>query len=252
MRVIVLLSAGRHPVSGRPAPVPVETQAIALAARLGATLTGLHAGEADPAVRECLGHGLERLTILRTGPGCDPLPALAAFLAAERPDLVLAGNRGRGGEDGGLLPYALAEALAWPIAADAVGLAADPGGLGVTQGLARGARRRLLLALPAVVTVHPAAPPGLPFAFARARRGRITEQPWVAVRGRDSTAEAHPRRQRPRLIAGGAGGTAADRLRAATEVSAGGRVLLHPSPEAAAAELLAWLRAQGFNRCGNR
>ncbi len=248
MRAVVLLSAGRHPLSARPAPVPVEMQAIALARGLGADVAGLHAGAPDLAVREALGQGMDRVTVLRIGEADDAVAALAAALAADPPDLVLAGNRGRGGEDSGLLPYLLAEALGWPIAANAVALAAAAEGLAVIQARARGARWRLVVAPPAVVTVHPAAPPALPFAYARARRGRIEEQEGRSAPLVPRVAEERPYRPRPRVIGVAGGGSAAERLRAATEVAGGGRVLVDPPPEEAARELLAWLRALGFSR----
>jgi electron transfer flavoprotein alpha subunit len=247
----VLLSAGRHPVSGRPAPVRAEAQATALALALGARVEGLHLGTDAAAVADHLGHGLGDLAAIAAAEGADPVPALVAALRADGADLVLAGRRGEGGEDSGLVPYRIADALGWPLVADVVAAMRDPSDpsvLVVDQALPRGARRRVRVRLPAVVTVHPAAPPPRPFAFAPARRGRITPRTVEAPRGATPLSiEERPWRRRPRLIAGAAtAGSAAERLKAATEVAGGGgRLLVDPDPAEAAREILAFLRDIG-------
>ena len=238
----VLLSAGRHPVSFRPAAVPVETQAVRLARDLGATVTGLHAGTEDAGLREHLGMGLDTIGLLPLSEDGDPLPALAAHLRATAPALILAGQRGQGSTDGGLLPYLLAETLGLPIVADAAALRlVAPGLLLVTQALPRGARREVRVALPAVVTVHPAAPAPLSFAYARARRGGFVPRPVgdvaLASAVADDAVEERPYRRRPRL------------LEAGTSTSeATGRVLIDPTPDEAAREILAHLRRIGVLR----
>lgn len=252
MRIAVLLSAGRHPVSGRPSPVPVELQAVRLARDLGVA-EGLHAGPDAAAIADALGQGLGRIVHLALPADADPLESLAAALARDAPALILAGRAGQGGEDSGLLPYALARRLGLPIVADAAALRAGeaPDTLVVEQALARGARRRVTVRLPAVVTVHPAAPAPLAYAFGAARRGIVETRPGLSgsiapVPG----IEEKPYRARPKLIAkAGAGASAAERLKAATEAaSAGGRLLVDPAPEEAAREILAHLREIGVLR----
>ncbi len=249
MRIAVLLSAGRHGVSGHPAPVPVELQAIRLATELGGETTGLHAGPAIGPLHDTLGHGLPRLTHLHLAENDDPAPSLADALREGAFDLVLAGRSGQGGEDAGLLPYVLARTLGLPIVADAVALAEgpQPGTLYVEQALPRGARRRLVIRLPALVTVHPAAPAPLPFAFAAARRGDVETRPGIAAEHTPSEMEERPYRPRPKLIAKTAGGaSAAERLKAATEsASGGGKLLVDPTPDDAARAILAHLREIG-------
>jgi electron transfer flavoprotein beta subunit len=250
LRARVLLSAGSHPVSGRAAPVRAEAQATALALALDAVVTGLHAG-GEAAVADHLGHGLDEIDVAPCSADADPLPALLAALARQPGDLVLMGRCGVGGDDSGQLPYRLAAALGLPLVADAVALAREPGRpdvLVVDQALPRGARRRVRVTLPAVVTVHPAAPPPRPFAFAAVRRGRLVPMTVEAAAGEPPLAvEERPWRRRPRLIAGAStSGTAAERLRAATEVAGGGgRLLVDPAPDEAAREILAFLRGIG-------
>ncbi|HEY9213094.1 MAG TPA: electron transfer flavoprotein subunit beta, partial [Ancylobacter sp.] len=101
-----------------------------------------------------------------------------------------------------------------------------------------------------VVTVHPAAPTPLPFAFGVARRGVIETMPGIEAPQPESTIEQRPYHKRPKLITtSAAGASAADRLRAATETaSTGGKLLVHPAPEEAAREILAHLRGIGVLR----
>lgn len=250
MKIAVLLSAGRHKVSGRPAPVPVELQALRLAVDLGGAVTGLHAGPEIGPLTDALGHGLGHLVHLRTPAETDPTAALTAALEAGGYDLILAGRAGQGGEDSGLLPYTLARALGRPVLADAAALAlgAEPGTLSVEQALGRGARRRLVVRLPALVTVHPAAPAPLPFAFAGVRRGHVETQEIVSTSAAPRAVDERPYRPRPKLIAkAAAGASAAERLKAATvAASGGGKLLVDPAPEDAAREILAHLRALGL------
>jgi electron transfer flavoprotein beta subunit len=227
MKAIILLSAGIHPRSGASMPVPAELQAIALAHRLGCNVTGLHAGPSGANVADCLGHGLARIIHLQIAENDDPLASLVAEITLQKPDIVLAGRRSQGGADSGLLPYSLAHACGMPIAADAVGLEA---GGAVVQALPRGAKRRLVLRLPAVITVHDAAPPALPFVHKQRLDGKIIEKPGIAARAPAFLYEDRPYRRRPKII----GDSSAPK-------SAAGKLIIHPTPEEAAAAILDYL-----------
>ncbi len=241
MKAIVLLSAGIHPRSGAPMPVAAELQAIALARRLGYEVSGLHAGPASGAVADCLGHGLEHITWLNIDAADDPLAAISAELALRKPDLVLAGRRGQGGADTGMLPYRIARAGNMPIAADAVAITPQEDGFAVLQALPRGARRLLSLSSPAVITVHESAPPAMPFVYRARLTGRVSEKPGLKAPVPTIMFEERPYRRRPKLI-GHAGGSAEERLRAATEQkSAGGKIMINPAPAEAAAAILDYL-----------
>ncbi|MEE3500042.1 electron transfer flavoprotein subunit beta [Acidiphilium acidophilum] len=229
MNIVVLLSAGRDPHSGQPRPVGVELQAIALARSLpGAIVTGLHAGMADAAVRDAFGHGLSDITILTLDPGDDPLPALIAELRHIGPALILAGRRGQGGTDSGLLPYRIAHACSWPIVADATAITCDGGTCHVIQSLPRGARRRITVSLPAMITIHEAAPPALPFTYRGRKAGRLHEHAGMAGPPPDPAGEIRPYRPRPKLIG---------------EIAPAGTgvVLSSPTPDDAAAAVLAYI-----------
>lgn len=254
--VAILVSVGRHPASGRARRAPSDARALELAFGLPpGRRDALHAGDpANPALRDYLGMGLERLTVLAMAEGGDPTDALAARLRGLSPEIILTGNRAEGGEDSGMLPYVVAQALGLAIVPDVVAIALDADGLTaeVVQALARGQRRALRVELPFVATVHPASPAARPSAFGPARRGRIEVVPVDAPHDAFLTAcAARPWRDRPKRLsvgaAGGGTGGALERLRAATEAKAGqGRVLVGPSPDEAARAIWDYLQEQGM------
>ncbi len=252
----VLLSVGRHPASGRPRRAPTDAQALELALRLrGAACRAIHAGDpATPALRDYLGMGLDALTVLATGPQDDPVGPLAAHLAGLRLDMVLTGSRGEGGEDSGLVPYAVARALGWRMVPDVAAIEPGEGGATLLQARPRGQRRAVSVPYPFVAAVHPAAPPARPVAFGPARRGRIETvatpsepDPFLAA------CEATPWRPRPKAMRAPRGGSALDRLRAATETKAGdGRLVVGATPEEAALAIYECLLERGLMgpQCG--
>lgn len=236
MRIVVLLSAGVHPVSRRPAPVETELQAIGLGLALGGTLIGLHAGPDDEAAREYAGFGVAQVQRLDLPRDSDPFEPLTRALQRLGPDLVLAGRRGMGGIDSGMLPYRLAHALRWPLVPDAVGIAPQADGLAVQQFRPHGARRVFPVRAACMATVHPAAPPPPQFVFARRRSVPV---PVIRAEGpppgTNDTPEPQerPYRFRPKVIPTGS-------------ASAGRVVLTDVTPEKAAAEILAYLDRAGF------
>lgn len=243
MKALVLLSQGRHPVSGIPRLPPSEAQAVRLGSGLDPAVEGVHAGPCADAVREALGRGLRRLTHIRLAAEADPLAALAAAVRQAQPDVVLAGPRGEGGADTGLVPYALAAALAWPVIADATALEAGAAArsLCVMQALPGGARRRVVVRLPVVVTVHAAAPAPLPFAYGKARTGGFTTATDIAAaaaaepdRAGGAIAE-RPYRRRPKILAQAAG----------QPTATAAQIMIHPDPGDAARAILAFLRTAG-------
>ena len=248
--VAVLLSIGRHPASGRSRRADLDARALELALRLGPEirLHAIHAGDpAEPALADYLGMGLETLTVLRQPPGTDILPALAEHLAALDPALVIAGLAAEAGEDSGMLPYLLAQRLGAALLPAMAEASLAGAGIAGLQALPRGRRRRLAAGLPAVLTVDRAAAPGRQSAFARARAGRIvTIEAPAAPRAAGDLREV-PARPKPRRLKIATGGSAAERLRAATEMQAGrGQLLVQPTPEAAAEAILDYLVKEGI------
>ncbi|WP_020186980.1 hypothetical protein [Methylopila sp. 73B] len=251
MKVAILLSAGRHPVSGRGVTPRLEAQAIRLGEALGPA-RGLHAGPDADAAAEALGRGLSEIDHVTVDAGADPVPALAAALRVSAPDVVLAGRRGQGGDETGLVPYALARALGATLVPDVVAVRPGDaaGTLEVEQALPKGAARHVVVRLPVVLTVHPAAPEPRPYAFGQARRGRVVR---LDVAAEPAAAPApgvdeKPYRARPKMMRGApAGGSAADRLKAATGggEAAQANVMVSPEPREAARAILAYLRQVG-------
>jgi electron transfer flavoprotein beta subunit len=83
------------------------------------------------------------------------------------------------------------------------------------------------VALPAIVTVHDAAPPALAFVYRAQRGGVVYERPGTPLPLNDAVEYAY--RQRPKLIG------------EAAPASAAGRLMVAPSPEDAAAAVLAYV-----------
>ena len=261
LRVLVLLSAGRHPASGRTRRAGRDARALEMALSLPGPvdILAVHAGSPDePALRDYLGMGLEALTVLDLPPGADPVPPLASFAQQAAPQIVLAGSQAEAGEDSGMVPYLIAEALGATTVRDVTGL--DVTGLDVTgagndapharlvQALPRGRRQETVCPLPVVAGVSLSAPPPRAPAFVRARAGRIYVQAARQVAD-DFLAACEIRPYRRRAMQPLPSGSARDRLKAATEAQAGeGRALQNLSPEAAAMEIRDYLVARGLLR----
>jgi electron transfer flavoprotein beta subunit len=250
VEVAVLLSAGRHPASLRSRAAAADARALELALRLGdgARIAALHAGDpAEPALRDYLGMGLDSLTVLRQPAGCDVLPALAAHLATRQPQLILAGVAAETGRGSGMLPYHLAQALGAALLANISELAIADTGVTALQALPRGRRRSLRAPLPTLATVSLAAPAPRSWAFARARRGRIEVIDVPPGPPAAEDVREQPARPKPRRLKLATAGSAADRLRAATEIQAGrGRLLVNPAPDEAAKAIYDYLLEEGI------
>lgn len=257
VRVVALVSTGRHPVSGRARRAPLDARAVELGLRLaGADLELVHVGEPEaPALRDYLGMGAARLTVLRAPAGADAVAVLAAYLGARSlPELVLSGQRAEGGEDTGLLPYLLAERLGLPVLGEVVDVRVEGRRAVVRMALPRGRRRALAAPVPLVLAVGGSAPSPRPVAHAQARRGRV-DCVELAVAAQSLSTESavseRPARARPRRIRALTAGEAAQRLAAATGVVATGRKLEGLEPEAAAEAVLEALRQAGVLRAGS-
>jgi electron transfer flavoprotein beta subunit len=248
--VAVLLSIGRHPASGRSRRADLDARALELALRLGpeARLHAIHAGDpAEPALADYLGMGLASLTVLKQPRDGDVLPALASHLAALKPGLILAGTNAEIGEGSGVLPYLLAREMKAALLPAIAEAALERDGVAALQALPRGRRRRLSAALPALLTIDRAAAAGRQSAFARARAGKLIVLEAPAAAAPNADVREVPARPKPKRLKLATGGTAAERLRAATEMQAGrGQLLLNPPPEQAARAIFDYLVKEGI------
>lgn len=246
-RIAVLVSVGRHPVSGAPRYSRNDAAALDIGRRLAdqhrAQLAVIHAGDtADPALAEYLALGAPEVHVLACDAGADAVRALAAHL--KQHDLVLTGTRAEGAWDTGMLPYQLAAALGRPLVGSAVDVGIEGGRVAVRQFLPKGLRRCVEAALPAVVAVHPLANAQPRYAYASLQAGAI--RPVAAARHEDNAAGAWtlgPIERKPvRLAAAEKRSGHARMLSATTTESRGGNVVNSGTSVEKAQVILAYLR----------
>ncbi|MGF6903620.1 electron transfer flavoprotein subunit beta/FixA family protein [Paraburkholderia sp. GAS348] len=204
MKIAVLVSVGRHPVSGTARysrnDAAALTIALSLAKTHGATLDVLHAGDpSNPALKEYLALGARAVEVLEV-PATpelqgDAIAPLAARLRGY--DLVLTGTRAEGAFDSGMLPYRVANALDMPLVGAAVDLTLRNGCAEVRQFMPKGLRRRVEVQLPALIAVHPMANTAPSYAYARLREGTISTIRQVATKTPGSPNAGNPNAGNP-------------------------------------------------------
>ena len=131
--VAVLISAGRHPISGSPRACRGDAVAMALGTKLGGgSLCVIHAGNSnDPALADYLALGAGRVDVLNIADGRDVIATIAAHLKDK--DVILTGSRAGQGAGSGLMPYLLAHALGRPIIADVLDVRIENGDAHIRQ-----------------------------------------------------------------------------------------------------------------------
>lgn len=259
LSVAVLVSVGRHPLTGRARRADQDARAVEMAltlqdARISLIHAGRHDDTSDSALRGYLGMasgdtGFASIGLLEQPPGADVVPALATALRDAAPQLVLCGARAETGEGSGLLPYLLADWLGWPVV---TGLATvervEHGVATVLQALPRGQRRRLRVRLPAIATVESSAPAARQSAFGPARRGGFDSQARPGVMD-DALLEwqVQPARKRPKRLKIVKSTSARDRFKAAAAKAqgGGGQVLEEATPEQGAEAIFKLLKDEG-------
>jgi electron transfer flavoprotein beta subunit len=227
MKIAVLVSAGKHPVSGQPRHCRNDSLALQiglnLTQSLAADLTVLHAGEpSNAALQDYLALGASQINVVpATG---DTVENLAAQL--QNTELILTGTRAENGEDSGLLPYLLAAKLNLPIVADALEITQSENQLEILQFLPKGQRRRVMVSLPAVVAVHPSAVVALNFIYARQNLGSISTLPASNTTTKPSQWRLEKTRKPIKLVASAAL-TGHERLMAAISSKAKGGAVVN-------------------------
>lgn len=259
--VAVLVSIGRHPTTGRARRAEQDARGLELALAIEAELPGtrismLHAGSQDDsseaALRGYLGMGLKSMTLLEQPEGSDAILSLVEHLAATSPQLVITGARAERGEGSGLLPYALAEHLGWPLVNSLASVEkVENGVVTLLQALPRGQRRHLKVRLPAIISVDEAAPVARQSAFGPARRATFAITP-TTPEADSELAQWHlaPARKRPKRLKIVKAASARDRFKAAASKSEGkgGQVLTDVSPEQGAEAIYKLLKEEDVLR----
>ncbi len=174
-RVCVLVSLGRHPRSGRERRAPLDACALELALRMrNCDLEVVHAGQPQaPALREYLGMGPAKITVLPAPAEADIALTLTEHIRLSKPDIVLTGKQAEGGEDSGFLPYFVAQALGYALICDVAEAALAGDVVEVHQSLRHGQRRAVHCPMPVVLTVGRTASPARSPAFVRMRDGEV-------------------------------------------------------------------------------
>ncbi|MEO6920468.1 MAG: electron transfer flavoprotein subunit beta/FixA family protein [Collimonas sp.] len=247
-RIAVLVSIGRHPVSGVPRYSRNDAAALGLASELilrmaGATVDVIHAGPADnPALAEYLALGASRISVVEMANAQDVLPALQEQLQAY--DLVLCGSRAESGEASGMLPYQLAARLNLPLLAGVIAVTPGSDTIVAQQFLPKGRRREVGLQLPALLTVHPLAPSRLRYAYARLHSGQIIKRLFPATAGVSAQAwTVEAAKAKPRKLAAPEKRSGHARMQAATVAESRGGKVVHEGTAADKAQVvLTYLR----------
>ena len=246
-RIAVLVSVGRHPVSGALRYSRNDAVALEIGRQLAdrhlAQLDVIHAGDpANPALAEYLALGAREVDVLTCNEGDDAAAMLAARL--QGCDLVLTGVRAEGAYDTGVLPYRVAALLGYPIVGAAVDIAVNDGRAAVRQFLPKGLRRRVDTSLPAVIAVHPLANAHPGYAYARLRAGDVRWASVTAVADAEASAwTLGPIERKPvKLAAAEKRSGHARMLSATTTESRGGNVVIDGSSVEKAQVILAYLR----------
>jgi len=248
-RIAVLVSVGRHRVSGVSCYSRNDAAALEIARQLaqkhGAALEVLHAGDASNlALTDYLALGAPRVDVLACGDRDDAATVLAERLRGV--PLIVTGTRAEGAYDTGMLPYRLADALGYALIDSALDLAIDSRRVAVTQFLPKGFRRSVDAALPAIVAIHPQAGATPRYAYARAVAGTIAPHPSAVAAAPDAHADvwqiAPVQRKPVKLAAAEKRSGHARMLTATTTESRGGSVVIEGTSVEKAQAILGYLR----------
>ena len=238
----VLVSGGRHPVSGAPRACRGDAIAMAFGHRLaGDRLRVVHVGSAEEAsLRDYTALGAACIEVLEVPDGRDVVTPLAAHLPDV--DIILTGARGEVGEGSGLLPYLLAHRLGRAVIAGVLEARAVGEEMQILQYLPKGKRRLIATRLPMVLAVHPLAPVALNYAHAKRVAGRVTPIEAISPARKSAWVLDDTARRPERLKAPGHKDGHARMLSYIQSPAKAGAVVFDGSPVDKAQILLTYLR----------
>ncbi|NLR73853.1 electron transfer flavoprotein subunit beta [Leeia aquatica] len=199
VKLTVLVSPGRHPVSGRARVSPADAAALCQARELpGTQLRVMSAGQGKTADLDAyLGLGVAELEWI---PTADERVAETLQAALAGQELVLMGSRADGGLSSGMLPFQLAAALGMPVIQDVLQVSLRGRTARVVQFLPKGLRRELEVDLPALITLHPRAHGTTRYAYALARAGRVVQCHGFVVSVSEQCWQVEPANRRARPL----------------------------------------------------
>ncbi|UTW02073.1 electron transfer flavoprotein subunit beta [Amphritea atlantica] len=254
LKIVSLVSVGKHPQSGRVRRADQDSRAVELGMKLSSdNLVVLHAGDPqEQGLRSYAGMGLKSIQVLEMDPAADAVMPLGEHLQRSGAEIVLTGVRAESGESSGMVPYQLAETLGWPIVPRVADIVSIEGGVAeVLQALPRGQRRSVKVRLPFIASVDSAAQDARQSAFGPASRAvmevEVVNASTDAVR---QSWEEVPARKRPKRLKVVKAKTAAERFKAATAKSQGdgGKVMKNESAAEQAQAILELLKEEGVLR----
>lgn len=263
LKIVSLVSIGKHPASGRARRAEQDGRAVELGMLLAEAsgdkqnLTVIHAGDSQQAAQQAVlrsyaGMGLTAVRVLQMRDSADVVNPLSDYLYKYSPDIILTGVQAESGESSGMVPYLLGEALGWPVVPRIANIVSIKNGVAeILQALPRGQRRALAVRLPFIASVDNAAAEPRQSAFGPGSRAvmdqQITHSDVDAVR---STWSELPARKRPKRLKVVKAKTAADRFKAATAKpqGAGGKVLKDHSAAEQAQAIFDLLLEEGVLR----
>jgi len=247
VNICALVSIGRHPLTGRARRANLDARAVELGLQLheghnGFVFNLVHAGAPEERVlKDYIGMGLPQIDVINVEPQDDIIPALAIYLKERNPKIILTGDAAEDNFGSGLTPFLIAKALDRPIVSNICEIAPESNRIIVTQALERGGRRRIGVQGACVLSVGHAAPAARQSAFSKGRKGEIVTLPNKApqVDRPDYTLlDAKPKQKR--LFSVDPNASAADRLKAVSEMTSGnGEVIANLSPAEIAKRLKA-------------
>lgn len=190
-QVIALVSVAHHPLSGKEIYSTNDTRALELAMGIKAlNHKVVHVGDKGcPALSGYLGMGITKIHCIDNrnkdkksiSTTIDVCNLLAGFLKAEIPDIVVCGSKAQSGESSGLIPYILAKELKIPVISGVLAVKLNEKKVNILQFLPMGKRREITAKPPFILAVHQATPLKIKYAWARAKKGNVSQTNANAV-----------------------------------------------------------------------